>query len=332
MDIRNTKRIQKAAANRIENAAGEKKVAAVYAGVAIGINFLVAMVGYVLGLQIDRSGGLSKMGLRSILASIQTMLPIVQTLVIMCMEIGYQAAMLRISRGQYTSPNTLRLGFGRFWVVLRQQALLSLIYMGIAMAAVYVSSMIYALTPLSRPAVEILTPLLSQISILNSELVLDDAMYAQLVSTMVPAFVILGLLFIALYIPVAFRYRMAAYVLIDKPELGALATLRQSKAMMRGNVKNLLKLDLHLWWYYAVSFLITMVCYGDQLLPLVGLELPFHPDVSYFLFYGLYWAMQFALIYFLRGRVEVCYALAYEAIKPEEKKPEGVVLGNIFQM
>ena len=31
-------------------------------------------------------------------------------------------------------------------------------------------------------------------------------------------------------------------------------------------------------------------------------------------------------------RVEVTYALAYDAVKPEEPKDNGVVLGNIFQM
>ncbi len=331
MDIRNTKRIQKVAAHRMENTVGEKKIAAIYAGASIGVNLLVALVGYVLGLQIDQSGGLSKMGLRSVLSALQTMIPIVQTLVMMCLEMGYVAAMLRISRSQYTSPYTLRLGFDRFWVLLRQQAILSMFYVGIAMAAVYLSSMIYALTPLSRPAMEMLAPLLSETSVLNSEIVVDEALYAQLVSTMWPAFVIMGLMVVALYIPVSFRFRMAGYVLIDKPGMGAMETLRQSRAMMRGNYWNLFKLDLQLWWYYAASFLITLVCYGDQILPMLGVELPFSPDVSYFLFYGLYWVLQFVLIYFLRGRVEVCYALAYEAIKPEEKT-DGMVLGNIFQM
>ncbi len=332
MDIRNTKRIQKAASARVENAAGWKKISAIYAGMAIGVNLVVALGGYVLGLQIDQSGGLSKMGLRSTLSALQTMLPIVQTLILMCLELGYVAAMLRIARGQYASPNTLRLGFDRFWVLLRQQAILTLFYVGIAMAAVYISSMVYALTPLSRPAMELLTPLLSQTSILSSEIAMDDATYAQLVSTMIPAFVILGLIFVGLYIPVSFRFRMAGYVLIDKPGMGAMETLRQSKKMMRGNFWNLLKLDLRLWWYYAAVLGISVVCYGDQILPMLGVELPFSEDAAYFLFYGIYWALQFAVIYFLRGKVEVCYALAYEAIKPEEKKPDGVVLGNIFQM
>ena len=62
------------------------------------------------------------------------------------------------------------------------------------------------------------------------------------------------------------------------------------------------------------------------------MELPWSGDVSYFLFYGLYLAATLALVYFLRNRVDVTYALAYEALRPKEKETSGVVLGNIFNM
>ncbi len=333
MDIRNTKRIGKAADARLENAPGEKKISAVYAGIAIGINLLVIAVSYVLGLQIDQSGGLSKMGLRTTLSTIQAMLPILQTLVLMCLELGYGSAMLRIARGQYASPNSLRLGFDRFWTLIRQQLILSLYYMGAAFVAVYVSSMIYALTPLSRPAMELLSPLMAGTSIMNPDVVIDEGTYSQIVMTMVPAFLIMGVIFLALYIPMSYRYRMAAYVLIDKPGMGAMETIRRSRAMMRGNAVSLFKLDLQLWWYYAAMILASAVCYGDQILLLLGVELPISSDAAYFLFYGLYWALEFAIIYFLRAKVDVCYALAYDAIKPEERPAEtGAVLGNIFSL
>ena len=65
---------------------------------------------------------------------------------------------------------------------------------------------------------------------------------------------------------------------------------------------------------------------------MLGITLPWSADVSYFLFFALYLAAQFAIYYFLRNPVDVTYALAYDAIKPEEKQDGGVVLGNIFQM
>jgi hypothetical protein len=71
------------------------------------------------GTAVADAGGLGNIGTRSILSSLQTMLPLVQSVVILCLDVGFMAAMLRVARGQYVSQNTLRLGFDRFWVMLR---------------------------------------------------------------------------------------------------------------------------------------------------------------------------------------------------------------------
>lgn len=332
MDIRNRKELKTFAAQRLGSAPNQKRIVLIYTAVVIGLNVLTALLSYVLGLRIDQSGGLSNMGMRSILSTVQSMLPLVQTLVVMCLELGYVSTMLRIARGQYASPNGLRLGFDRFWVLLRSQIILGLFYVGICIVSVYVATMIYLLSPLSDSAMELLMPLVSETSLLDSGMMLDDATYARLVSAMTPMFAIFGVIFLALYIPVSYRFRMTGYVLIDKPGMGAIAALRESRKMMKGNAVKLFKLDISFWWYYAALAGISVVCYGDQILPLLGVELPFSADIAYFIFYGLYWALQLVVYCFLRNRLEVTYALAYDAVKPEEKKDNGVVLGNIFQM
>ena len=101
--------------------------------------------------------------------------------------------------------------------------------------------------------------------------------------------------------------------------------------MMRGSRVRLFKLDVSLWWWYAISFVSSLLCYGDVLLPMVGVELPFSADVSYFLFYGLFLVAQFLAAYFFGNYIQVVYAQVYNALKPREKDT-GVVLGNIFQM
>ena len=65
---------------------------------------------------------------------------------------------------------------------------------------------------------------------------------------------------------------------------------------------------------------------------MLGVELPVSDTVAFFAFYVLYLAVSFAILFFLRNRVEVTYALAYDAVKPKEEQSGGVVLGNIFQM
>lgn len=332
MNIRNRREMTSIAAQRLSSAPQEKRIVLIYTGLVLGANILSVLLSYVLGLQIDQTTGLRGLSTRNTLSAIQTMLPLVQSVLVMCLDLGYLSSMLRIARGQYASPNGLRLGFDRFWVLLRSQIILGLFYVGICIVSVYASSMIYMITPLSKGTMELLMPLMSEASLLNPEILLEGAVYDQLLSTMTPAFVLFGIVFIALYIPVTYRFRMTRYIIIEKPGIGAIAALRESRMMMRGNAVDLFKLDLHLWWYYAALVVSSVICYGDQILPMLGVEFPFSSDLAYFLFYGAYWVIQSAVYIFLRNRTEVTYALAYDAIKPEEKKDTGVVLGNIFQM
>lgn len=330
MDIQNTKEIKAAALRRLADAEQAKRIAAIYAGVTLGLSALVTLVGLVLDVMMSQSTGLGGMGRRTILSSAQTMLPWVVALITMCVELGYQAAMLRVARGQYVSPQTLRLGFDRFWVLLRCVLLEGLILFGIAFGGIYLATMIFMFTPFSDRAVELLTPVVQNVTLLNPEMVLDEALYAQLMQAMIPAFVLCAIVVAALAIPVLYRLRMARFVIIDKPGTGALAALRESRKMMKGNCLELLKLDVSLWWYYFAGILTSLLCYGDVLLPMVGVNLPMSSTVSYYLFFVLYLAAQFAVYYFLRNTAETAYAIAYDSIRPKEPKTDGAVLGNIF--
>lgn len=332
MDIRNRKELSSFAARRLEHAPKSRTVAVIFAAVVIGLSLLSALVNYLLGLGIGQSGGLSNMGTRSVLSALQTMLPMVQSIIVLCMELGYMAAMLRVARGQYVSPNTLRLGFDRFWVLLRFTLLQAVIFSGMGFASVYFGVMLFLATPLSQPVTEILVPLVSQSSLLDPTVAIPDATYDTLMQAMTPAFLICAVIFLVAAVPVFYRLRMTNYVIIDKPGMGAITAMRFSRAMMRRNCLELLKLDLHLWWFYAATIAASVICYGDMILPMLGVELPFSADAGFFLFYGIYWALEFAIYYFLRNRVYVTYGLFYDSIRPKEKTAEGVVLGNIFQM
>lgn len=330
MDIQNRKELTDFAAQRLEGAPQSKHIVSIFAAAVIGLSLVSAGVNYALSLQIDQTGGLSNMGTRSFLSALQTMLPMLQSIVVMCLELGYMAAMLRVARGQYTSPQTLRLGFDRFWVLLRYTILQTAMLMGMGFISVYFGVMVFMMTPLAQPVMSLLVPLVSQSSLLDPTVIIPDSLYDSLLSAMIPAFVICAILYLIAAVPLIYRLRMTRYVIIDKPGLGALAAMRESRMMMRRNSIQLFRLDLRLWWFYAASFAASALCYGDQLLPLLGVELPFSPAVSFFLFYALYWAVEFLLFYYLRNQVEVTYALAYDALRPKETTG-GVILGSIFQ-
>ena len=331
MDIQNTKEIQACSLRRLTDAPQAKRVVTIYAGVTLGLSALVTLLGLLLDGMMSQATGLSGMGRRTFLSSAQTMLPWVVALITMCVELGYQAAMLRVCRGQYVSPQSLRLGFERFWVLLRCILLEGLILFVIIFGSIYLATMIFMMTPLSSRAMELLAPIMENVTLLSPEMVLDDALYAQLMQAMIPAFVLCAIVIAAAAIPVLFRLRMSRFVLIDKPGIGAMGALRESRKMMKGNCLKLFKLDVSLWWYYGAEILASLLCYGDVLLPMVGIHLPIRDTVSYYLFFVLYLAVQFAVYYFLRNPAEVSYAIAYDAIRPKEPSTEGVVLGSIFQ-
>ena len=330
MDICNTSEIKAAALRRLTDAGQAKRIAAIYAGVTLGLSALVTILGLVLEAMMSGATGLVGMGRRTILSSIQSMLPWVVGLITMCVELGYQAAMLRVARGQYASPQTLRLGFDRFWVLLRCILLEGVILFAIAFGGIYIATMLFMLTPFSGRVMEVLSPVLENVTLLSPEMVLDEALYDQLMQAMIPAFVMCAIVVAAAAIPVLYRLRMARFVIIDKPGIGALAALRESRKMMKGNCLTLVKLDISLWPYYIGCVFASLLCYGDVLLPMMGARFPWSDTVSYYLFFALYLAVQFAVYYFLKNQAEVAYSIAYDSIRPKEPKTEGVALGSIF--
>lgn len=327
MTIRDTREIKATAAQRVSDAPQARQIVMIYAGISVALSALVTVVNYCLELQISQSGGLSNIGLRSILSTIQTVLPIAQALVVMCLELGLCNASLRISRGHYASPNSLRMGFDRFWPLLRCTLQQGIIYLGIFIISAYVAVQIFLITPLSNDALEIVNSLMEST---DATLVLDDATYFAMYEAMIPIFPIFGIVFALIALPVFYRFRMAGYLLIDNPRYGAVLVLRESRRMMKGNCLPLLRLDLSFWWFYALNVLAGVIAYGDSLLPTLGITFPWSDTVGYFLFYGIYLVLQFGIMYLFLNRINASYALAYESLLPPKKVETGVVLGSIF--
>lgn len=331
MDIRDYRQFKNLASRRLGQARDAKKIVLIYGLIILGLSGLGTGVSLALSLRMDQGGGLSGMGQRSTLSAVQAMLPIVQSLVGMCLGVGYLSAMLRVARGQYASVQSLRLGFDRFWTLLRLNLLRALIVMAVGTAASYLGAMVYVLSPLSRPVVELLLPLMEDASALSGGLVINEGLYEQLSAVMWPAVLICMAAFFAAVTPVLYQYRMAEYVLIDKPGLGAVAVLRESRMMMRRNRFSLFLLDLKQFPYYLAILAATVVGYGDTVCAILGIPLPVSWEAAYLLLTAVYLGLLLLIYTQLRNRVETVYALAYDALRPPEQ-PTGAVLGNIFQM
>ena len=334
MTLPSSRQLREDAGRQLSKAREPQKIVLIYTGILLGVSAFSTVAQYLLGSGISQTGGLRNLGLRSMLSTVSNILPIAQYIILLCLGLGFAAAALRIARGQFASPMTLKAGFERFWPLAKCTLLQSLILLGIGFGSFYLAMAIYMFSPFSEGFFTIITPLLADESILSTGIpVLDEATSLALMDQMWPMFIIFGILFLALAIPVTYRYRLVNYLIIDRPGIGAFAALRESSALMKGNKRRFFRLDLGFWWYYVLLSLASVVCYGDLVLAMLGISLPMSSTVSYFLFYALFLAADFGIYWFNLNRVEVTYALAYDALIPKQSNPSGgVVLGNIFDL
>lgn len=326
MDWNTAKTWYAQARDRLDQAPAQRRVTFLYTGLTLGLSALVTLIVYVLDFSIAQASGLSGMGNRALLSTLQTILPLGLNLFLLCLDLGFLAAMLRVSRGQYLSPQTLRLGFDRFWVLLRSALLQGLLYLAVCLPIGYLAIAVYMLTPWSGPLLDALMALMSETSAASQ--VLSDALADQLMTAMKPCLALCWVFMGIACLILSYRYRMVNYILIDKPGTGAIAAMRQSRAMMKGNCNRLFRLDLRLWWYFGVSILAVLAGDLDQFFPGLFPSEAF----GYWASYGLYLLILAGSYLFLRGRVEVTYCFAYETVRPKEQPSQGVILGNIFQM
>ncbi|MBO4938616.1 MAG: DUF975 family protein [Oscillospiraceae bacterium] len=331
MDIKNRRAIQNTAAEALACVSDSRTVALIYGGGTALLALLCTIVTYVVGIQIRGTGGLGNMGLRSVLSTVQFVLPLAQSLIVVFLGFGYQSAALRMARRVNCRPDVLLDGFRRFGPLVRLSIAQSIIYMAIAFLALYVGAQVFVMTPLAKDFLEIMMPLISSATVLTDEIVLDEATLLAATEAMLPMIPIVLILFLIAALPIAYQYRMSTFALLDDPGRGAFAAMRESRSMMKGNRVDLFKIDVSFWWFYLTELVIGLIAYADVLLPRLGVSFPWSDTVSYFLFYVVSLALQTGLYYLFLNRVHVTYAAAYETLraKPEQTR---VPLGNIFNL
>lgn len=323
MSIPSAKYLKKKASSRLQSGNDPKKVVLVYAGIVALSSLVVTVVQDLLDSQISQTGGIQNIGTRSMLTTADTVLTIAQLLLVMCLTLGYTGSMLRIARGQYASPNSLKAGGERIWVLLRTRLLQMLIMTAAAFALCFLVVNVCLLTPLSNRVIAVMGTVSAE------ELLSNGLALIALYSAMLPIILIYLVALVPLLWYFSCTYRMVDYLLIDRPQMGAFGVLRESRRMMQGNMKMMLRVDLSFWWYYLLQALVSVLVYLNMVLAPFAIGLP--PEVLYWGTVVLYLAADFALRYFFSNKVAVTYALFYDSLCPKQEQ-SGAVLGNIFQM
>lgn len=324
MDTLDSRALKDAAHLSLANAScNPKKLVLTHTGIILLASLVLTVVDYLLEKGIGTTGGLSGMGLRSMLETVQTVLRYGQSLALPFWQMGFTFAMLRLARGEAASTGALAEGFRRFGPVLRLKFCVGCVYFTVGMACSYISSTIFMLTPFAKPMMEQLMPILNDTALIEDPTALENAMLAAMESALVPLLIIFLLVFLILAAPVAYRLRMADRCLLDAPQEGAVHAIRRSLRLTKGNCIRLLKLDLSFWWFYLLDALVTAVAYGDLLLTAMGIDTGLSTEFTYFGFFALYLLCQLALYYWKRDEVETTYAHAYNVLQgPRQPQPE----------
>lgn len=327
MSIPSAKYLKVKAANRLKTGKEPQKVVLIYAAILAAAALAGNLAGYLLDGQISQAVGLQGMNTRAVLSTATVVVTIAQLLLVEGLALGYCAAMLRIARGQYASGSTLKAGLERLWLLVRTRLLEGVILTAMSFALCMVVVNIYMLTPFSNRLV------LSMMPLVEAGELTTEAMLS-LWSTAYPVLLPVTVLYVVALIPLLWYfsavYRLVDYLLIEKPQLGALGALRESRRRMRGSMRMLLRVDLSFWWYYLLQAA-TKVLYTGLILAALGVTLSVSPTVFLVAALVIYLAADFAVRYFFSNRVAVTYALFYDSLCPKEAET-GAVLGNIFQM
>ncbi len=316
MDIHNRHGLKAAASDALRNAPNQKRLILIWAGVGTALPLLISVLSYVLEHQIADTGGLSGIGLRSVLSTIQSLLSLSSSVLLPFWTYGYIAVTLHFAHKKSVSDSGLLEGFRRFGPILRLLLLEILLCAIICIICIEVVSTIISFTPMSAPVYEVLEN--SQQMLLSG--VIDESILDSIIEAMLPIFMVCGMVCAIVLIPVTYRLRLAALCMMDTPGCSALQAIGKSMRLMRRNCFALFRLDLSFWWFYLVKLLVSVLCYGDVILPMLGITLPFSYGVSFFGFYIAALVVQFFLLYFSNNQVQTTYALFYDTLSTPPKR------------
>ena len=320
MAVLNPRELKEAADRRIQEASFDPgKLILIHTGVIVALNLIVSGLNLYLSEQIGTTGGLSGLGLRSVLQTAQTVLSYFSTFFTPFWSAGLLFAMICVARGQEARPSALLQGFRRLGSVLSYTLLEMLFFVFAATILCYAVTYVYLLTPLASEVMALMEELVT-----NPEVFLSDGtlnLEAFPMDTIYPMLTPLMILYAVVTVPVviflSYQFRMGIFLLVEGIHRGAFGAFLVSAKLMKGHKWQMLKLDLSFWWYYLLEGVLTVVLYLDVILSAVGIALPFTPVIAFFVTIALHGLLQLALHWWVKARIDVTYATAYEAIYRE---------------
>lgn len=284
-----------------------RKLVLIHTGVIAGLSVLLSLVGLLLDMVANNAGGgLGNMGTQTLLATVQTFLPLLVLLVQPFWNVGIQNAALGYGANRSVQPRDLLGGFYRWKPIITSSLMIGVLYMTRIFITSFLSGQIMAFTPFADDVMKA-----AEAQMENPEADIFALMGDSLIPFVGTYAVVFFGLFIAFSLPVYYRYRFVNYILLEQPGMGGMQAMLLSRAMTQGHRKQLFKLDLSFWWFYLAEVLISALCYTDVFLQLAGVKLPMPPMVASWVFLLLSLGLQLALHVYAKPILEVSWIKAY---------------------
>lgn len=326
MEILDTTFLIKNARQKLEGR-DARRMAVIHTGVAVALALVTTVLQYVLQAGVGNTSGLSGIGTRSILETVQTVLHYANMILTPFWGLGFLYVALQWAKGEYARKENLLMGFQRFGPYLGLMLNRGLLAFAVAFITMNISSIFYMVTPAAAELTELATTTggdtVAVIEMLD-QMPMEEIM--SLTSSIIPVLVIWLVLCAALLIPLLYRFRFAEYVILENKGIRGIGAMVLSAALLRRRCWQLFRLDLKFWWYYGLKILCMVLCYLDMLMGALGVTLPVDGEMAYMGSYLLYLVAFFCVEVAFRPQVDTAYALTYETLKElnpvPKKEPE----------
>ncbi len=293
-----------------------RQTVVLHCAVSLAVLVVLMVVDLLIGNAISNTEGLSGLGTKSVLQTVQSALSTGVNVLLPFWEIGILYACIQVVRTGQHSKTMLKRGFERFGPVLRYTVLQIFIMLGVGMLCI--NAMMFFSVFIPVPAeLEAAIAQMDMTALPDSsftEQVPVDVLYAY----MLPIMILFSVLYGGILIHLGYRFRMGNYLLLDEEKTGARMALAVSNRLTKGNKWNLFKLDLSFWWYYLLQGSAAALVFLPELLKLLGVTLPIGVQLQNVLCYLLYAGATLVLSYFAGAYVQTTYACAYEQLQNQE--------------
>ena len=312
MEVFDKNTVKERAAGLLEGSRPDlKRTAALHTAVSVGAVVAVNLIIMLLPGLFGDTGGLASLGVQSMLDTAQSALSLACQIALIFWDVGLLYSAMLTARSQPAEFSSLNRGFHRFGPVLRLNLLKLCVYMLAGMLCMNVVMIAAAFMPVSQTLnaeLEAMTQTLQAGGELTEEMLFSKNMLLGMAPILILFMVAYGVMLLHLN----YRFRLADFLVLDDPRRGALAALVLSNALIKGSKTALFKLDLSMWWYFALQLVLLAVANLGDILALAGVELPLSSDGRFFLFYILYGIGAVAAAYFTGARYQTVYATVYD--------------------